>query len=257
MAQTFWDHLDELRNVLLRCVVVWGVCTIAMFCLRTPLFSFLFAPTRADFITYRLIDYLLAFFHLSDLTGGGGWEQVGFINTQLTAQFMTHIQVAAIAGLVISFPYLIWQFYGFIAPALYRHEKSVARRIIGFGSVLFFLGLSLNYLIIFPFAFRFLSTYQVQADVVNMISLSSYMSSLLILSLIMGVMFEMPIVIWTLGKAGFIHADLLRRYRRHAFVILMILAAIITPTGDAFTLLLVTLPLYLLYEISIFSIRNI
>jgi len=239
---SFWDHLDELRSVLIRCVVAWGICAVAAFCFRDALFAFLFAPAHPDFITYRLLD---------SLSLGEGWGEVLFINTQLAAQFTTHMQVAALAGLVIAFPYLVWQLYGFLSPALYPHEKRAAGRIIGFGTVLFLCGVALNYLIIFPFAFRFLATYQVQPEVVNQIALDSYVSTLLILSLLMGILFEMPLVAWALGKAGLLEAAWLKQYRRHALVALMILAAVITPTGDAFTLMLVTIPLYLLYELSI------
>ena len=239
---SFWDHLDELRSVLIRCVVAWGICAVAAFCFRDALFAFLFAPAHPDFITYRLLDFL----SLEE-----GWGEVLFINTQLAAQFTTHMQVAALAGLVIAFPYLLWQLYGFLSPALYPNEKRAAGRIIGFGTVLFLCGVALNYLIIFPFAFRFLATYQVQPEVVNQIALDSYVSTLLILSLLMGILFEMPLVAWALGKAGLLEAAWLKQYRRHALVALMILAAVITPTGDAFTLMLVTIPLYLLYELSI------
>ncbi len=241
---SFWDHLDELRSVLIRCVVAWGICAVAAFCFRDALFAFLFAPSHPDFITYRL---------LRSLPCGEGWGgvSVSFINTRLAAQFTTHMQVAALAGLVIAFPYLLWQLYGFLAPALYPNEKRAAGRIIGFGTLLFLCGVALNYLIIFPFAFRFLATYQVQPEVVNRIALDSYVSTLLILSLLMGILFEMPLVAWALGKAGLLEAAWLRQYRRHALVALMILAAVITPTGDAFTLMLVTIPLYLLYELSI------
>ena len=242
MATSFWDHLDELRSVLIRCVVAWGICAVAAFCFRDALFAFLFAPAHPDFITYRLLD---------SLSLGEGWGEVLFINTQLAAQFTTHMQVAALAGLVIAFPYLVWQLYGFLSPALYPNEKRAAGRIIGFGTVLFLCGVALNYLIIFPFAFRFLATYQVQPEVVNQIALDSYVSTLLILSLLMGILFEMPMVAWALGKAGLLEAAWLKQYRRHALVALMIVAAVITPTGDAFTLLLVTIPLYLLYELSI------
>ena len=244
MAESFWDHLDELRSVLIRCVVVWGICAVAAFCFRDALFAFLFAPAHPDFITYRLLD---------SLSLGEGWGEVSvsFINTQLAAQFTVHMQVAALAGLVMAFPYLVWQLYGFLSPALYPNEKRAAGRIIGFGTLLFLCGVALNYLIIFPFAFRFLATYQVQPEVVNQIALDSYVSTLLILSLLMGILFEMPMVAWALGKAGLLEAAWLKQYRRHALVALMIVAAVITPTGDAFTLLLVTIPLYLLYELSI------
>ncbi len=242
---SFWDHLDELRSVLIRCVVGWAVCAVAAFCFRDALFAFLFAPAHPDFITYRI---------LNSLSLGEGFGDVSFINIRLAAQFTTHMQVAALAGLVIAFPFIIRQLYGFVSPALYPNEKRAAGRVISVGTILFLCGVALNYLIIFPFAFRFLATYQVQPEVVNQIALDSYVSTMLILSLVMGLLFEMPLVAWALGKAGILEAAWLKQYRRHAFVALMILAAIITPTGDAFTLLLVTIPLYLLYELSIMVI---
>lgn len=247
MTPSFWDHLDELRSVLIRCVIAWIVCAGGMFCLRNYLFDFLFAPAQPDFILFRW---------LAPITRAPLTSMPQFINTELAAQFTTHLEVAALAGLVVAFPYLLWQLYGFVAPALYPKEKRAAGRIVGFGTLLFLVGVALNYLIIFPFAFHFLSTYQVQPQVVNQIALTSYTSTLLILSLVMGLLFEMPMVVWALAKAGLLEARHLRQYRKHAFVALMILAAIITPTGDAVTLLLVTVPLYLLYELSVLVISR-
>ena len=159
-------------------------------------------------------------------------------------------------GLEENKPYLIIQLYGFVAPALYEQEKRYSVLLIFFGVLLFVLGVVLNYLIIFPFAFRFLSTYQVQEAVVNQIALKSYISTLLVLSLLMGILFEIPIVAYFLAKLGLIDAPLLRQYRKHAFVVLCIIAAVITPTADVFTLLLVTVPLYLLYEGSIRVVKH-
>lgn len=238
--------------MLVRCVVAWLVCAAAAFCCRDMLFAFLFAPAHPDFITYRLLNRLAGHWSLGSVV----FETPSFINTQLAAQFTTHLQVAALAGLVLAVPYLLGQLYGFVAPALYAHEKRAAGRIIGFGTLLFLCGVVLNYLIIFPFAFRFLSSYQVQPEVVNRIALDSYVSTLLVLSLLMGVLFEMPMVAWALAKAGLLQAEWLKQYRRHALVVLCIIAAVITPTGDAFTLMLVTLPLYLLYELSILMVKN-
>ena len=249
MTPSFWDHLDELRRVIIRSLIAWAVCFVLVFGLRKVLFGVLFAPAQTDFIVYRL---------LCRLANRTGWDSLcpsdftpQFINTQLAAQFTTHLEVAAVAALVVALPFIIWQLYTFVAPALYQNEKKAAGRIIGFGTLLFVCGILLNYFIIFPFAFRFLSTYQVEEVVVNQISLNSYVSTLLILSLIMGLLFEMPLVAWALSKAGLLKAQWLKQYRRHAFVGLCILAAVITPTGDAFTLMLVTMPLYLLYELSI------
>ena len=128
--------------------------------------------------------------------------------------------------------------------------------LIGFGVLLFALGVLLNYFVIFPFSFRFLSTYQVNEAVVNQIALSSYIDTFLMLSLLLGILFEIPILAYFLAKLGIIEASMLRHYRKHAFVVICIIAAIITPTADVFTLLLVTLPIYLLYEVSILIVRK-
>jgi sec-independent protein translocase protein TatC len=252
MTKTFWDHLDELRGVLIRCVVMWAVCATVMFFLRDTLFDFLFAPAHSDFITYRLLGKILPEQSNEGLLSFNPL----FINTRLAAQFTMHLQAAAVAGLVVSFPLIVWQMYSFISPALYANEKRATGIIIGCGTLLFVCGIALNYLIIFPFAFRFLAAYQVQPEVVNQIALDSYISTLLILSLLMGILFEMPLVAWALAKAGIIRSETMSRFRRHAVVALTILAAVITPTGDAFTLLLVTVPLYFLYELSIVIIKH-
>lgn len=169
---------------------------------------------------------------------------------------MTHLTVSLAAGLVVSSPYIIAKFYGFVAPALQHTERKFSVRIVVAGSILFWLGVLLNYFLIFPFAYRFLSTYQVQADVVNQITISSYISLLLILSLLMGVLFELPIVAYFLARMGLLSAQTMRRYRKHAFVAILIIAAVITPTGDAVTLLLVTLPIYALYLLSILVAKH-
>lgn len=250
---TFWDHLDELRGVILKSLAAWCVAAVGAFCFKEQLFAFLFAPTQPDFILYRA---------LCRLAHSTGWEalcpeavEIGFINTELTAQFMTHIQIALFAGLIVAMPLIVYWVYGFIAPALYEQEKRYSLTLVFSSLALFVAGVALTYLVIFPFAFRFLGTYQVSELVVNRISLSSYFSLFIVLALLMGLFFEVPVLTWFLARMGILKADHLRRYRRHVFVAILILAAVITPTGDPFTLLLVTLPVYLLYELSIFLIR--
>lgn len=251
---TFWEHLDVFRKGFVKCLIVWAVCSVGAFCFKDFLFAVLFAPSQSDFILYRGMCRLAEWIGVLSLCPGD--FEVQFINIELASQFMIHLEVALIVGVLIAFPYLIIQLYGFVAPALYEQEKKYSVYIIFFGVLLFTLGVLLNYFVIFPFAFRFLSTYQVQEAVVNQIALKSYISTLLVLSLLMGILFEIPIVAYFLGKLGIITADVLRQYRKHAFIVLCILAAIITPTADVFTLLLVTVPLYLLFEVSIKVVQH-
>ena len=253
-VSSFWDHLEVLRKVLLRCLIACAIGAAAAFCFKTVLFDLLFAPSRDNFISYRGMAWLCKRTGWQSLCPGN--FEASFINTELAAQFMTHIKVALGAGVVVVSPYLIMQLYGFVAPALYDKEKRHAAPILIWGTLLFILGVLMNYYIIFPFAFRFLNNYQVYAEVKNQISLSSYISNLLMLSLLMGILFEIPIVNYLLAKAGLLQAETLKKYRRHAIVGIAIVAAIITPTGDAVTLILVTLPIYLLYEASIIIVKK-
>ena len=253
-VSSFWDHLDVLRKMLFRCLIAWLIGAVAAFCFKQLLFGLLFAPSQDTFISYRAMEWLCQQTGWQSLCPGS--FQASFINTELAAQFMTHIKVALWAGLVVVSPYLIVQLYGFVAPALYDKEKRHVAPIIIWGALLFLLGVLMNYFIIFPFAFRFLNNYQVYDEVRNLISLSSYISTLLLLSLLMGVLFEIPIVNYLLAKVGLLKAETLKKYRRHAIVGIAIVAAVITPTGDAVTLALVTVPIYLLYEASILIVNK-
>lgn len=225
---SFWEHLDELRKVIIRSLCAWLVAAIAAFCAKEWLFAWLMKPL------------------------GAGQT---LINIEVTTQFVTHIQVSLCIGFVVALPLIIYWLYGFIAPALYAQEKRFTIIGVVCSVVLFAAGVALNYFLIFPLSFHFLSTYQVTPMVVNQISLSSYISLLLILSILMGLLFEVPIITWTLSKIGILQREHLRRYRKHVFVGILIVAAVITPTGDPITLLLVTGPVYLLYELSILAIR--
>ena len=225
---SFWDHLDELRSALLKSLGAWLVASVVAFVCKEPLFAVLMKPLGAE---------------------------QKLINIDVTAQFVTHVQVALCIGFVVALPLMIWWLYGFVAPALYRQEKRYTVIFMVCAVLLFAAGVALNYFLIFPLSFRFLSEYQVSPAVVNQISLSSYFSLLLVLSILMGLLFEVPVVTWLLSRLGILRPEYLKRYRRHVFVALLIVAAVITPTGDPFTLLLVTLPVYGLYELSILIIR--
>ena len=238
---TFWDHLDELRSVVIRVLVVTVVAAAVAFCLKDELFAIVLAPRSSDFITYRLMGVEPFSIHL--------------MNIGLTEQFMVHLRTSMYAGLLIASPYIIYQLFGFVSPALYDNERKYATLLCGSGYLMFMLGTLLNYLLIFPLTVKFLGTYQVSPDVANMLTLQSYVDTLLMMNLVMGIVFELPVVSWLLGRMGLINAKMMRSVRRHAIVAILIVAAIIAPTTDAFTLFLVALPIWLLYEGSIVILK--
>jgi sec-independent protein translocase protein TatC len=173
------------------------------------------------------------------------------MNTGLTEQFMIHLKTALYAGLLAASPYVLYEIFAFVSPALYESERRYAVQIVGSAYVMFAIGTLLNYLLIFPFTVKFLGTYQVSPDVANMLTLQSYMDTLITMSLVLGLVFELPVVCWILGRMGILTRPVMREYRRHAVIVILVIAAIITPTTDAFTLTLVALPIWLLYEGSI------
>ena len=240
-GMTFWDHLDELRTVIIRILSVTVGAAVVAFCLKDELFTIVLAPRSSDFITYRLI--------------GGEPFFLSLMNTGLAEQFMIHLRTAMYAGVLVAMPYIIYQLFCFVSPALYAKERRGATILVVSGYVMFMLGTLLDYLLIFPLTVRFLGTYQVSPDVTNMLTLQSYMDTLLMMNLVMGIVFELPVVSWLLGKMGLVNAEVMSLWRRHAFVTILIIAAIITPTTDAFTLFVVAMPIWLLYELSICVVR--
>lgn len=246
---TFWEHLDELRGCLLRILIATLLCAVAAFIMRDYVFYVIMAPSHSDFLTFRLANNLLGTGYAESLAGS--LSDIRIINTGIANQFLVHLRVSIVAGMLCVSPYILYVIFGFISPALYKQERSVTLRATLSGYVLFLLGLLINYFIIFPVSVFFLGNYQVSSEVTNMIDLNSYISMFLMLSLMIGVMFELPVVCAVLGKLGIVNSALLRKYRRHVAVAILIVAAFITPTGDPFTLLLVAVPIYLLYELSI------
>lgn len=240
-TMTFWDHLDELRGVIVRMLLVIMLVAIVAFVMKDELFTVVLAPRTSDFITYRLM--------------GVEPFEIHLMNTGLTEQFMVHLKTAVYAGVLVASPYIIYLLFGFVAPALYDNERHFATLLCVSGYLMFMLGTALNYLLIFPLTLKFLGTYQVSEDVANMLTLQSYMDTLLMMNLVMGIVFELPVVSWLLGRMGVINAQMMQAMRRHAVVAILILAAIITPTTDAFTLFVVALPIWLLYELSIVIVR--
>ena len=249
---TFWDHLDELRSTLMRIIGVTALFGIVAFFFKDWLFDVVLAPTQSDFVTYRLLDRLGAIF------GSETKEfSLSLINTALAQQFLTHMKTAFSAGLLCAVPYILYALLAFVTPALYDHEKRYVSALVVCGYVMFMVGVLLGYFLVFPFTFRFLSTYQVSGEVVNMISLDSYMSAFMGMVFLLGLIFEMPILCWMLAKLHILNAEFMRKYRRHAVVLILIIAAIITPTADVFTLSLVSLPMLFLYELSIAVVSRV
>ena len=239
--QTFWDHLDVLRSSLIRMGVAIVVFAVAAFCLKDELFSVVLAPRSSDFVTYRVLGVDPFSIHL--------------MNTGLTEQFMIHMRTAIYAGLLVASPYILYELFCFVSPGLYQNERRYAVWITGSAYVMFLMGTLINYFVVFPLTVRFLGTYQVSPDVANMLTLQSYIDTLIGMSLVMGVVFELPVVCGLLGRMGLINSHMMSDYRRHAIVAILIVAAIITPTTDVFTLFVVALPIYLLYELSIQIVR--
>ena len=240
---TFWDHLDELRFSLFRILGAIALFGIMAFVLKDELFTVVLAPRSSDFITYQLL--------------GVGDFSIHLMNTGLTEQFMIHMRTAMYAGLLVASPYILYELFRFVSPGLYENERRYAVWIVGAAYLMFIIGTLVNYFIVFPFTVRFLGTYQVSPDVANMLTLQSYVDTLLGMSLVMGLVFELPVVCALMGRMGLINGQLMSTYRRHALVAILIVAAVITPTTDAFTLFVVALPIYLLYELSILIVRGI
>lgn len=247
---TFWEHLDILRASVIKIVLMVVICAVAAFFFKDELFSVVLAPKDSDFIIYRLFDSLNTVYS----SGKADDFSVQLINTGLAEQFLIHMKVAMYAGLLVASPYVIYVLFSFISPALYENERKYSSRIIVSGYIMFVLGVLISYFLIFPLTFRFLGTYQVSSDVANMITLQSYIDTLTMMTLLMGILFELPVLCWLLGKLGILSAAFMSRFRRHAIVVILIIAAIITPTSDIFTLLLVAMPVWILYEISIFVV---
>ena len=248
----FTEHLEVLRKMLLRLAAVLCVLVVALFCLKDEVFELLLAPKEYDFVTFRVIERLL---HWCGSPFCFEPYHVQLINTELSGQFMAHLSASFYLSLLVASPYILAEVFGFVLPALYDNERYWAKRVVVVMYVLFAAGVLMTYFVLFPISFRFLGTYQVSGDVVNNITLGSYISTFSSLTFMMGLVFQLPLVCWFLGRIGVLTADVMRRYRRHALVGIMAVSAIITPP-DVFTLLLVTVPLYLLYEASIWVVKS-
>ena len=238
---TFWDHLDVLRGSIIRVLVASVVMGVAVFFMKDYLFDLVLWPRDSDFPTYRLL--------------GAEPFQLKLVNTELTEQFMIHMKVSLITGLLVASPYVIYVLFRFISPALYDNERRASYRLVGAAYLMFMVGIVVNYFLIFPLTVRFLGTYSVSSEVETLLTLSSYVDTLMLMSLVFGIVFEIPVIAWLLARFGMLKASWMSEYRRHAIVAILIAAAIITPTADIMTLIVVSLPIWLLYEVSIWIVR--
>ena len=252
---TFLEHLEELRWHIIRAFVAILIIAIAAFLFREIVFDqVILAPKNPDFITNRLLCLLGEKVNIPKLCINAKSFQL--ISIKMAGQFTMHITTSILAGIILGFPYLFWEFWRFIKPALYEKEAKHTRGAVTISSFLFLTGALFGYFIIAPLSVHFLGSYNVSDQVINQINLKSYIGTITSVTLAAGVTFELPILVFFLSKAGIITPSFLKKYRRHAIILILLLAATITPP-DIFSLILVTFPLLLLYEVGIAISRKI
>lgn len=250
--QGFWDHLDDFRDVLIKIGATVVIAAVALFVFMRPIMdNIILAPCTGDFPLYHLFDSI-------GTNGDSAWLpalgsdnfKVPLINIELASQFFLHLSLSCWLAIVLTFPIDIYLLWTFVRPGLYPEERKGAVKAFALGNLMFYLGIAMGYFIVFPMTLRFLADYQLSGSIPNTISINSYIDNFLVIILLMGLVFELPLLAWLLGKTGLLSRRFFSTYRRHAIVVLMLMAAIITPTGDPFTLFLVFIPIYILWEAS-------
>lgn len=243
---TFGEHLNELRKVFVKVALVVLLCMIIVFGFKDFVFKILLWPCESDFKTFNILRSVWS----SNIYP----DDMELITTDISSQFMAHLSVSFYMGLLLASPYILYEIMLYVTPALYEKEKKYAYKILFSVYLLFFIGIFVSYWILFPVSCRFLASYSISANVKPMISLDSYMSLFISLTILMGVVFQLPILAFSLAKLGIIDHKTMAQYRKHAFILIVVVAALITPP-DILTLIIVTFPLYLLYEASIWGLR--
>lgn len=250
---TFGGHLDVLRRMLMRILAVALIFACVIFAFKDLTFSLLLSPSEWDFCTYIWIEKFIKIFnpdfHFDKF-------HIELIATDLSSQFMAHITTSIYLGLLCASPFILYELFKFISPALLDSERKYSVRIVFTVYLLFIVGILMSYFVLFPISFRFLGTYSVAETIQSKITLDSYISTFVTLTLMMGLVFQLPVIAYILGRMGFIQSSYLIKYRTYAFLTICLIAAIITPP-DIMTLILVAVPLYLLYEVSIKVIKHI
>lgn len=247
---TFWEHLDELRGALIRSIIAIIILTIIAIVFKKVLFDYvILAPKDPDFITYRILCKLGKMISVNALCPDTA--ALHLININLAGQFMSHMTVSLIAGFIVASPYIVWEFWRFISPGLTDIERKNTRGAVLIISLLFITGVLFSYFIVVPLMVSFLGSYQVSVTVTNQIALNSYTGSVTTMTLLMGLIFEFPVVVLFLTKIGIITPSFLKKYRKHTIVVILIIAGLITPSPDIVSQLVVAIPLYGLYEVSL------
>lgn len=250
VEMTFLDHLEELRWHLIRSLAAIMVFAVAAFFAKTLVFhTILLGPSRVDFWTYEMLC------KLSDILKSEALciDELPFIiqSRKMTGQFSMHVTSSFVIGIICAFPYAFWEIWRFIKPGLYPRERKAARGATFFVSLLFILGVVFGYFIVTPISINFLSNYQLDPTILNEFDIISYISTVITLVLACGILFQLPIVVYFLTKAGLITPQILRTYRRHAIIVILILGAMLTPP-DPFSQILIAIPLLGLYQVSIY-----
>jgi sec-independent protein translocase protein TatC len=247
---SFLDHLEVLRWILVRSTIAVLIMATVIFFVSDFIFdTVLFGPTQADFVTYKWFCDLAQWVNVSDIC----ITELDFViqNTDMEGQVTILVWTCITAGFILAFPYILWEFWRFISPALYEKERKNARWFIFIASILFFLGVLFGYYLIVPMSVNFFATFKVSEIVKNEFNLDSYMSMLKTSVIACGLFFELPVIIFFLTKLGLVTADFLRKYRKWAIVIVLIVAAIVTPP-DVVSQIIVSIPMLIIYEASIF-----
>ncbi|MFK7899608.1 MAG: twin-arginine translocase subunit TatC [Cyclobacteriaceae bacterium] len=246
---SFLDHLEEFRWHIIRSFIAILVLMIVAFLAKNILFHhILLAPSRADFPTYQLLCKISQSLNTSTFC----IDELPFIlqSRKMTGQFTMHMLASFVAGLIVAFPYVFWEIWRFVKPALYNNEKKFANGTVFFVTILFFMGVSFGYYVIVPLSVNFLANYTVDPTVMNEFDITNYVSTVTTLTMVTGLVFQFPVLSFFLARAGLVTADFLRKFRKHAIVVIMILSAVITPPDPA-SQVLIAIPIFLLYQLSI------
>lgn len=250
---SFLEHLEDLRWHLIRASASILVFSIVAFIFSDFFFGkIVLGPAKIDFISYQWMCMLAERFSIDSLCV----KSLDFVlqSRKMTGQFMTHISYSLIFGFILSFPYIFWEIWRFVKPGLYKKEQNITRGAVFWVSLLFLLGISFGYFIISPISVIFLSGYSLDPIISNEFDISNYFSTLAMIVLSSGIIFELPVIMYVLTKAGLVTPTFLTVYRKHAIVIIVFIAAIITPP-DVMSQVLISIPLVLLYEVSIIISR--